>query len=282
MKDLTTRDFEADPNRIRKWINSYGFPENVRVEVDDDAPEELKSLVSSMDSQKVSRTETPIENIVRIPSPKFDLPAPDTPVTVSSETDDNNQSIDGKSSSDSSSVKTTNETTNQRREFGSGEVFDPRLTVALEKIASLEKEVVEASERFDKADEKVVELRHRLELVEMVNYAPDELKRTFRKETGELSTQLLNMIKQLELRFDEEQKNKSSSKPSRMDLASDETANWFRTKFKAELGFYESKNTIKGWIRSELNSYQVFISGAAIKCMLYRSFGIWIRLRNYN
>ena len=252
VKDLTTRDFDADPNRIRNWINSYGFPENVRVEVDDDAPEDLKSLVSSMDSQKVSRTETPIEQIVRIPSPKFGLPPPESPVTLSSESND-----DSAADREASTASAPAEAPNQRREFDSGEIFDPRLTVALEKIASLEKAMDESSQKFDEADENVVNLRHRLELVELVKYSPDELKRTLRKEMGELNTQLLNMIKQLEIKMDESSKSKGGLKSSRLDLASDETANWFRTKFKAELGFYESKNTVKNWIRSELNGYQV-------------------------
>ena len=65
-------------------MNSYDFPENVRIEVDDDAPEETKSHLSSINSQVVSRSETPIEVIERNESNEFVRGPVDSPITISS------------------------------------------------------------------------------------------------------------------------------------------------------------------------------------------------------
>ena len=270
MKDLATRDFDADPNRVRNWINSYNFPETMRVEVDDDVPEEIKSLVSSLESQKVSRTNTPIEVIPREPSPAFNIPAPTTPETISSDS----LVMDAeKSQTDEQEVAPAG---NQLVSFKQGEVIDPRITVALEKIGNLEQEVVNLNSELDKSRKVEMDLKQQLEFLELIKNCPTELKKTFRKELSEASTQLTNRIKGLELKMEELPKEKLGSKAVRMDFASDEAAEWFKAKFKSELVFFESKNKIKTWIQSELNGYQVtiiYLSFTSYDC-LYQT-GVW-------
>ena len=251
MKDLATRDFDADPNRVRNWINSYNFPESMRIEVDDDAPEEVKSLVSSVESQKVSRTNTPIEVIPREPSPAFNIPAPTTPETISSE------SVTTEPEKAQPNDHETALDNNQLANFQQEGFLDPRITVALGKIGTLEQEVLSLNTELEKSRKVEMDMKQKLELLELVKNCPTELKKTFRKELGETSTQLSNRIKGLELKVDDSAKEKASSKAIRMDFATDEAAEWFKTKFKSELSFFESKNKIKTWIQTELNSYQV-------------------------
>ena len=74
VQELNVRDFDADANRVRDWVNQMGYPENVRIECNANATEELKSTVSAMNSGSASRAETPLEEIPRTPSPKL-LPA---------------------------------------------------------------------------------------------------------------------------------------------------------------------------------------------------------------
>lgn len=215
--------------------------------MDDEAPEEVKSLVSSMDSQKVSRTETPIENIPRSPSPKFPLPAPESPVTLSSEHEESSTQGDGEQPVGDNEVA----------RFQTGEVFDPRISVALAKIASLQEALEKNEAKLENVEEREVNIRKKMELLELVKNCPTEVKKTLRKEMVENINQVTNMVKSLEMKLDESVKNSKSLKSNRMDLASDEMADWFKAKFKAELGYFESKNKVKGWIQSDLNAYQV-------------------------
>ena len=71
--ELNVRDFDADANRVRDWVNQMGYPQNVRIECNANATEELKSNVSVLNSQSASRTETPMEEIPRTPSPNLGL-----------------------------------------------------------------------------------------------------------------------------------------------------------------------------------------------------------------
>lgn len=250
IKDIHTRDFNADANRVRDWVQSYDFPENMRIEVDDDAPEEVKSLVSSIDSQKVSRAETPIESIPRIPSPKFDPPAPSSPITCSSSDDEVEPAHPAQAAACS-----------EMAHFQCGEVLDPRVTAALSKIAALEEGLEKSELKLERAEKREVEMRKKLELLELLDNCPKEIKKTLRKELNENVTQVNNAIKALEIKLNESSKVNKSVKPTKWDLSSDEMVDWFKAKFKAELGLLESKNKIKNWIQSDLNAYQVIKLG---------------------
>ena len=63
------------------------------MEVDDELPEEAKSQISGINSQEVSRTETPIEEIETPETPKRILNVVGSPVTISSETKSNPETI---------------------------------------------------------------------------------------------------------------------------------------------------------------------------------------------
>ena len=259
IKDINTRDFNADANRVRNWVQSYEFPENMRIEVDDDAPEEVKSMVSSMDSQKVSRAETPIENIPRTPSPKLDPPAPSTPITCSSSESDHDPAQHEQAAACS-----------EMAQFQYGEILDPRVTVALSKIAVLEEGLEKSELKLERAEKREVEMRKKLELLELLENCPNEVKKTLRKELNENVTQVNNAIKALEIKLNEASKFHKGVKSAKLDLSSDEMVDWFKTKFRAELGILESKNKIKNWIQSDLNAYQVTLEALVFQIISFK------------
>ena len=197
----------------------------------------MKSLVSTLDSQQVSRTNTPTEQIVRSPSPDFAPPAPESPIT-GTEGDDENEAVD-------------------KSEFKGGEVFDPRISVVLEKLAGAEAQLEEMTVKLVNVEKNEASLKEKIELLEVLNDCPTEIKKTLRKELGENVTQLTNQIRQLELKMDSSSKDAQQSKSGKLNLLSSETSDWFKNKFKIELASAESKNKVKTWIQCEQSSYQV-------------------------
>ena len=141
-------------------------------------------------------------------------------------------------------------------EFVGGQVYDPRISVALEKIAELTAALESASTEVDKLKDQNAELRQRMEPLELIKNCPSELRKSVRKEMVELHNLNANAIKKLEMDLKDRQPVKDvSTQPAPTDSGDLETQ--FKNFFKKELSAFEAKHVIKNWIKSELNAYQV-------------------------
>ena len=259
MREINAREFDLNPDRIRQWVNQYGFPEDTRLEMNGDASPELKSLISSCNSQHPSRQETPIEAIPRSPSPAFSVPAQSpqgskSPISVSEA---------GTPSGEPSAPESIVSEKPDEVEINQGqnqETLDPRYTAVLHSLAEIKQSQQSFVDKLERLESRFEGFKQNNELTEIVNDAPKELKKTFSKQVNELRIQLENKIKSLSNKIVDVENQKPHVQELQVDWDSSDNREAFKNRFRQELLSMDNKNQIKDWAKTEQASFQVSLS----------------------
>ena len=218
------------------------------MELEVGASQELKSLVSSINSQQVSRSETPIEPIHRIPSPSFTIPAPenDSPITISSNTE-----------SRGSPSEHPEETAPGKADSLKDGALDPRYTAVLHSLAEVKANQLAQDEKMAKIQERLVELGQDKELETVLKAAPEEFRKNLTKQVNEIRVQMENNMKGLSDKISNIKASKLTMEEPQIDWDAFENREAFKRRFRQEAHSMEHKNKVKEWINGELASFQV-------------------------